>query len=255
MEVRVGSPEVGDRRSTHAFTLPVAQARVNRLVIHSAEPYLARPYVLWATAEGRRSEVMRGELRRAPDEARPLEVSFRAVRVSQLELEVEDGNDAPIMVERAELYLPSPTFFLAAPDGAYELLVGDPDAQDPEYEITRAADLVLAVRAAEGAVGPPSANPAHVEPPWYASDDWHTWLLWAVLLLAVVVLGLLTFRLARHDSSASEPEAPAPVPRPQADQDPDDAAGTATEEPASAPEEGNGAGGEEPDEGTEPISF
>ncbi|MCZ7681882.1 MAG: hypothetical protein M5U28_25050 [Sandaracinaceae bacterium] len=206
-----GAPSVGDRRSTYVITPPVPRARVDALVLHTEAPYLSRPYVVRGIDDdGRRVELTRGTLQRAPDEASPLEITLHGVRVSRLELEIEDGSDAPIELDRVELSIPSPSLFLAAPRGDYRLLVGDPEAAAPDYEIARAADLVLSVQAADGEVGAPAANPAHVTPPWYESAELSTWIVWAVLLLAVIVLGLVTLRLARAAPEA--PPAPSAAP-------------------------------------------
>lgn len=214
VDAEIGAPVIDDRRSTYAIALPVDRVVLDRLVVHTSAPYVDRPYVLRGIDErGRRVELSRGRLTRAPDEAAPLELAFEATRVSEVALVVEDGSDAPLPIDRVELSMPSATLFLAAPDGSYRLLVGDAEAEAPAYEIARATDLVLAVKAADATVGAPAANPAHVEPAWYASADWHVWLLWGVLLFAVVVLGVLTLRLARHvedDPPAGEAAAPEP---------------------------------------------
>lgn len=205
IEARVSEPEVGDRRSTYTLAPPVERARVDRLILHTEAPYVSRPYVLRGVDDaGRTVELARGRLERRPDEAGPLEVALEPTRVARLELEVEDGSDAPLEWTGVELSAPSRPLFLAAPDGDYELLAGDPDATAPSYEIARATDLVLAARAAEATVGEPRPNPAHVEPSWLEAADWRTWLLWGLLLLAVLVLGGLTIRLARHESSPED---------------------------------------------------
>lgn len=236
------APSVGDRRSTYVITPPVSRARVDALVLYTEAPYLSRPYVVRGIDDdGRRVELTRGTLHRAPDEASPLEITLHGVRVSRLELEIEDGNDAPIELGRVELSIPSPSLFLAAPRGDYRLLVGDAEAAAPDYEIARAADLVLSVQAADGEVGAPEANPAHVTPPWYESAELSTWIVWAVLLLAVIVLGLVTLRLAR-----AAPEAP---PAPSAP--PSEAPPEAGEEDDAGDEPPQAASGG----GTKPLSF
>lgn len=235
-------PVVDDRRSTYVITPPVARARVDRLVLHTSAPYLSRPYVLCGIDDdGRRVELTRGSLSRAPDEVSPIEIALSSVRVSRLELEIEDGSDAPIELSRVELSIPSPSLFLAAPRGDYRLFVGDAEASAPEYEIARAADLVLAVRATDGEVGAPEANPAHVEPPWYEAADLSTWIVWAVLLFAVLALGLVTLRLARTAPSEPPGAAPEKAEPPASNDEPDDTDG---DPPKAA------SGG-----GTTPLSF
>ena len=234
----VSAPDVDDPRSTFTITPPVERARIDRVLVHTPEPYLSRSYVLRGIDDdGRRVELAQGYFSRQPaDEATPLEIRLAPTRASRLELEVEDGSDAPIALERVELGIVSPSLYLAAPDGDYRLAVGDADASRPEYEIERARALVLAVRAGRGEVGEPSTNPAHVEPLWYESADLSTWLVWALLILAVLVLGIVTLRLARSEPSDPPPPTPPDVPG---------APPEGGEPPAS------GGGGE----GTEPVAF
>lgn len=66
------------------------------------------------------------------------------------------------------------------------MLVGQADAEPPEYEIVAARELILAVSAAEADVAEAVPNPAHVSPPWYETSVWHASLIWAVLLLTML---------------------------------------------------------------------
>lgn len=211
----VADPVVDDRRSTYVITPPVDRARLDRVVLHTPEPYLARSFVLRGIDDdGRRVELARGTLHRAPEQPGPLEIAFSRTRVSQLELVVDDGSDAPIVLDRIELGITSPSLFLAAPEGEYRLLAGNARAERPDYEIERARSLVLSVRAGRGTIGELSRNTAHVEPAWYESTDLATWIVWALLIATVLALGLVTFRLARSDSPPPPPAPPQSGPRP-----------------------------------------
>ena len=244
VDATVDAPSAEGRESTYLVHPPVEPARADRLVLHTDAPYVERAYVLRAIdATGRRVELARGRIVRAPDDAGPLTITFSPTRVRTLELVVTDGSDAPLDIERAELSLPSPTLFLAAPDGDYRMLIGDDAAIAPEYEIARATDLVLSVRAADGTVGAASVNAAHVEPPWYQSSEWHTWIVWAVLILAVLVLGVLTIRLARQGSDdEGEPGGGSP-PEPASPE------GEEPEEPSEPKEDASGG------RSSRPVSF
>jgi len=225
-----------DRSSHYTILPPAAPARVDAIVLHTDAPYLARDYVLWAVRDGEeRFVVERGHLERAPNDAAPLRLELPTTRADRFELEIIDGSDAPITLDRVSLSLPSPTLFLAAPDGDYRLLAGDARAEPPVYEIAEATDLLLAVRAADAEVGAARANAAHVVPAWWEGADAHTWILWAVLLLAVVVLGFLTLRLAGAADADAPPAASSGTP---ADAEPE-AAG-------EDEEAGDEAGGDEP---------
>ena len=116
--------------------------------------------------------------------------------------------------------------------------------REPVYEIAEATDLLLAVRAADAEVGAARANAAHVVPAWWEGADAHTWILWAVLLLAVVVLGFLTLRLAGAadaDAPAASSDTPADAEPEAADEEAGDEEG-GDEPPPSAP----GGGGDGP---------
>lgn len=211
---RAAAPEIEDRRSTYVITPPVSRARLDRVLLHTGAAYLARTYVLRGIDDdGRRVELTRGMLSRQPeDEIRPIEIVFPTTRVSRLELEVEDGSDAPLAFERVELGITSPSVYLAAPAGEYRLLVGDAEASAPAYEIERARALVLAVRAGRAELGELAANPAHVAPPWYEAAELSTWIVWALLLVAVLVLGFVTLRLARAEPGPGGPPPDGPPP-------------------------------------------
>lgn len=256
-------PRVESSESLYIIRPPVERAVVDLLVLHTDAPYIARPYVLRGIDDdGRRRELARGELSRAPDESLPIEIAVARTRVSQLELTVEDGSDAPLSLTSVQLGVPSRSLFLAAPDGTYRLLTGDLDQSPPDYEIARATDLVLAVRSAAGVVGAPSANSAHVVPAWYEAGDWQTWLLWAVLVLAVLILGFLTMRIARQDPPAGSggPGGEAPPPGGGSAEPPGASGGPerrASGEGGSSEAGSSEAGRDADDEGraTKPTSF
>jgi hypothetical protein len=65
----------------------------------------------------------------------------------------------------------------------------------PRYELASARDLVLAVPSGQIAAGPLEPNPAF-EPP-DPPPNGSPLMLWAVLALAVVVLGAVTLRAAQ----------------------------------------------------------
>jgi hypothetical protein len=96
-----------------------------------------------------------------------------------------------------------PALFVAAPAGPYTLLLGDPDAGAPRYDVARARDVVLAVPAIDATAGAAEPNPVFSQAARLAAGGGsRQWLeqgaVWIVLLIAIVVLGLLTFRTARR---------------------------------------------------------
>lgn len=200
LEAELAAPEIESDTSRYVIELPVDFATVEQLELETSAEYVYREFELFGLDEHeRRVSLLESHLTRDPDEAGRLVVEFPPTRVSRLELVVEDGSDASLSFDGAHVVVPSPTLFLAAPDGAYRVLVGDADAEPPEYEVAAARELILLIAAAEAEIGEATANPAHVSPPWYETSDWHAWLLWAVLLLTMLILGLLTVRVARAD--------------------------------------------------------
>lgn len=208
----VGAPTARESRSVYALGLPVARASIDGIELSSRAPYVARAFELHGVdGAGARVMLARGRLERDPHEARPLVIRFAPRRVERLELEVVDGSDAPLAFERAEASLPSPTFYLAAPDGEYRVLAGDAEAEPPRYELEAARELALSVQATDAQVGEAGPNAARVEPPWWSAENASGLVVWAVLLLAVLFLGLLTLRVVRQSAVAREaPPASAP---------------------------------------------
>jgi len=125
--------------------------------------------------------------------------------VEALRLVVVDGDDAPLGFDAVRAQVVVSDLFLTAPAGEYRLLLGEPEADGPRYELERVRDVVLAVKAAEAAAGPVRPNPDYSSRARLGRGGGpQKVLLWAALVAAVLVLGALTFWLARR-----EPPAPA----------------------------------------------
>jgi hypothetical protein len=91
---------------------------------------------------------------------RPPRIPFLPQRVQELELRIDDGDDAPLQFVEANARAWISEFFLVATRGSYDLLIGDPDASPPRDELERMRDVVLAVAAAEAQADPLEPNPA-----------------------------------------------------------------------------------------------
>jgi len=196
--------------SIYDFTLPATPATLDRIVLDSSAPYFDRPFTLRATvaapqgangAKTREIVLASGRLQRRVGDPRPVTLAFTPTRMERLALEVDDGSDAPLALDRAEGRLPVPTLYFPAPQGDYALLLGDPDATSPSYELTRARPLVLAVASAPADAGPLNDNPAYSRAAGlFAGRGVQRLLLWGALVAAVLILGFFTLRLARHDT-------------------------------------------------------
>ena len=114
---------------------------------------------------------------------------------------MDDGNDAPIEIARVETPVALPSLLLAAPPGAYTLLAGNPDAERPQYEIERARDVVLDLRTVAATSGPGGENTRWTGTPGGTASRQRRLqqlAIWGAIVLAVVVLGALTLRMARR---------------------------------------------------------
>jgi hypothetical protein len=180
---------------------PAAPARVAEVALDFAEPFFDRAFTLEGVEEGGEPRPLaHGRLVRRAGDPRPLVLDWPPRRLDALVLTIEDGDDAPLTLRRAEATLPLPELYFAAPAGDYALLLGDPEAAAPRYELARARDVVLAVAAGEADAGPLEANPDFRRAARLASDrGLRTVLVWAAIGLAAVVLAVLTLRLARRE--------------------------------------------------------
>lgn len=200
----VGAPVTRDGRTRWTLTPASTPLAASELRLDVDTRFFDRPArVLVRGADGRERVLVSGPLVRDARRPQPLVIRLPAERVNALELEVDDGDEAPLALQGAAARVTVPALFVAAPEGTYTLLLGDPDAAAPRYDVARARDVVLAVPATDVAAGPAEPNPTFSEAARLTgSGRPRRWLeqgaVWAVLLLAVAVLGFLTFRAARR---------------------------------------------------------
>jgi hypothetical protein len=205
-----GAPRTERKISSYALELPAAPLRVDGIVLHTSIPYLDRAYTLEATLhDDRREAIARGRMTIDARDPRPVRISFMPRHVRSLELLVEDGDDAPLHFEDARARARLPQLFLVAPAGRYDLLLGNPDAAAPRYELARVRELVLAASSNPAQGGALEPNPAYSLAARLAGEEGPSQLvqtagLWAALLFGVAVLALLTLRVARRESPAAE---------------------------------------------------
>lgn len=204
LPLAVGAPATRDGRTRWRLTPSATPLATRELRLDVDTPFFDRPArVLVREADGRERVLASEALVRDARRPEPIVVRLPDVRVDALTLEVEDGDEAPLALRGAAVRVAVPALFVAAPAGSYTLLLGDPDATAPRYDVARARDVVLAVPATEATAGPAETNPELSEAARLtARGRPRRWLeqtaVWAVLLLAVAVLGVLTFRAARR---------------------------------------------------------
>ncbi|TMB44038.1 MAG: DUF3999 domain-containing protein [Deltaproteobacteria bacterium] len=201
--VSVEAPIRRQRTSRYRFGLRAAPARLDQLVLDADTPFFDRAFRLVATTEREPERVLAaGRLRQPIGKPGPVTIAFPPSRIDGLELVVEDGDDASLAFRAARARLRLPEVYLAAPAGEYSLLVGDPEATAPDYELARMRDVVLALTSAPVVTQAPGPNPDYSARARLTSGErlqgtLAQAVLWAVLLAAVAVLVLLTLRLAR----------------------------------------------------------
>jgi hypothetical protein len=123
-----------------------------------------------------------------------LALSSCPIKAHQVVVEIEDGDNTHLQVERAEPQsLERRIYFDPAGKTAVRLYYGDEKLSPPEYDYAnffhKESDAVEAVAGAE--ITNPDYTRRPDERPW---SERHKWVLWGSLLLAVVVLALLALK-------------------------------------------------------------
>ena len=151
----------GDGRRVTRATLTWDDERalpLQALELSFSEDFFARPMRLLGLAvdNPRHREQMEqvGTLRRAPQDDTPLTLALRGHVVQRLVLEIEDGDDAPLHLERASAAVDLPQIVFLVDPGAYRLLLGNPRARAPVYEIAAERAQILDGNAIPVAAGP-----------------------------------------------------------------------------------------------------
>jgi hypothetical protein len=200
------SRETRRKVSRYALGLPISPLTARGITLRSGAPFFDRAFRLDALdGEGERREVARGRITKDARRPRPVEIGFAPQPTHGFVLEVEDGDDAPLGIDGVEVRTRLPQLFLVAPPGRYWLLVGQPDASAPHYELERVRDVVLAVSSHSVATEALEPNPDFSLAARLRSEDgpagWiQRGLIWGVLGLAVVVLIALTLRVVRSEA-------------------------------------------------------
>ncbi len=183
------------RTSSWVLTLPGGEAAMQTVELDLAEPFFDRPWRLETLQEPTRI-VGEGRLLRRQD-PRPVLLQLRGLRADALKLVVENGDDAPLTLQGARAWLPAWDLFVAAPAGRYRVLEGQPAAERPSYELEALRRVVLNTLAPAVEPGPLRANPDHLPRLARTGAANEQRIVWAVLLLAVLILGAITLRATR----------------------------------------------------------
>ena len=154
LDLSVSVPARRDHTSRYTFVLPASRLRFDQLLVDVDAPYFHRPFrLVTATDRGDERVVAQGQLTRAAGASGAVTVAMQPVEVERLALVIEDGDDAPLVLRGVRARRQTSDLYLAAPAGEYFLLVGQPDAEAPRYELAAVRDVVLAASSAPAKVG------------------------------------------------------------------------------------------------------
>ena len=205
VEVAVNArPMPADRTTAFYVVLPAGHPEVDHLLLDIPETLVSRAYQVWGadSADEELREIARGTLERSPSvRGQRLQVAV-GQQVSALEVRVQDGDEQPLTVRGATLVTKGRDLFMAAPAGEYRLLVGNPRIYAPTYDVESPLDLLLSLSAVDATLGPLGDNPDYA-PPSPSRDALTETALLVVLGVAVLLLGVLTFRLVRDEPEPS----------------------------------------------------
>jgi len=211
-EWRRGEAEPGQTRLRIELATAPRALPIDRLSLHVANVYFQRPFELIGyDRAGQARTLVRSTLRNEIDESGPVDIAFAEFRAVRLELIIEDGDDAPLRVEAARVRYASPTVFLVAPAGSYQMLLGNPEASPPQYELAAIRDVVYSLAGEEADAGTLAANADYVAPAqrrrgarWWRNAQ--LLVVWGSLIGAVLVLAVLTLRQVRDEPGAPPPD-------------------------------------------------
>lgn len=213
-ELGVAAPRRDRGTSSYELSLPTTPITITTLGLESDVPFFDRAaHVIGRRRDGTEVTLAAGHVSKIGNRPAPIRLALRRERIDALEIRIDDGNDAPLAF-RARALISERDLYLAAPAGAYVLLVGNEDAEAPRYELERVRDVILGVGSSAAEPSDLTTNPAYSMRARLASEGRiertvPMVALWLVLIGAVVVLTVVTLRLARRGSAGDESSKPA----------------------------------------------
>jgi hypothetical protein len=196
-------------RSRYRIAPHVRPVPADALVLEAKAPFFQRAFQLRDAAAKEGAPLASGQLAKDARRPAPATIPLGGARVGELALDVVDGDDAPLEWSAARVVVPLPDLYAAAPSGDYWLLLGQPDAAPPRYELEAVRELVLGVASAEAEAGALEPNPEFRASARLTSGGGGRALLehgliWGALIAAVAVLSGITLRIVRQ-ANANRP--------------------------------------------------
>ncbi len=184
------------RKSVWEADLRTDNVPVTRITFTAAQLAFHRPVTVSCSNDRSAwAEVVQSDTYREPD-SQQLSVDVPQGRGRYWRVTIFNRNDAPIDGLHVNL-LTTPFYvvFRQTPGHAYFVLYGNDRAASPEYDFATVTTREQRAAATIVTAGAEAKNTAYQSPaPW---TERHTWILWAALLLAVVVIGAFAIRLMR----------------------------------------------------------
>ncbi len=214
--LRADKARTDPRLTRHRLEVPELPGRatvpLEGLVLQLEETFFDRPARVRAAGDEKRARrLWTGRLERRPADGgvapEPIRLTWPPERARDLELEIENGDNAPLVLSSAEALVRVPRLTFQAGAGAYRLLLGNAEAAAPQYDLASLRREVLAYSAVPATLGASRANPAFRG---FAGDLLGdappTLLLWGTLLATVAALLWLTMRVLRQPPAAGPPD-------------------------------------------------
>ncbi len=196
------------RLSFHRIELPYESLPAARLELATTARVFARNVVLYRERLGGRPETAGTFTAIASSAWQSADPAREAPRLllelppgtgATLFVSVDDGDNAPLPLAGASLFLPAHRLRFVREDGALALLLGRPGLAPPRYDLELLAPRLLGAAATEVELAP---APLPVAAPSVGAK-----LFWAALVGAVVALLLLLARLLRRPAGPAGDEA------------------------------------------------
>lgn len=184
------------------------------LALDVPEPFFDRRVRVLLPGEGKRRGLLadtavQRRLRPGASEPTPVRLEWAPTFARELELEVDEGDNAPLSLAGVRGLVRVPRLTFPAGAGVYRVLLGNPQAEQPRYDLAGLRAEVLAFSAVPAVPQDAVPNGAYRRGAGeYFRDAPPTLVLWGTLVLAVVGLGWLTARVLRHPPAGPEPPPP-----------------------------------------------
>lgn len=194
------------RLSRYTLTLPADDGRPLSLPIAALEfavdeRYFSRNFRLTVPSRRERQgerTLYAGLLVRPAGETAPLRIPLEGIRVAEMNLRIDEGDDAHLTLRRVSAIVIVPRVAFKAAKGTYRLLLDNDRADAPRYDIAGLRHDLLAYSALPAQALSSEANVSYRRSTEaYLCHAPPTLMLWGTLVGAVVALLLLTTRILK----------------------------------------------------------